>query len=83
MTTQTPEQKIAELEAKIQLIKARNRKLDTAQKIVVGGTLLAAARRSAAIRDLVIAELDASVTRPIDKKRVAPLLEELRNLPRQ
>lgn len=81
MTTRTPSQQIAELEARIARIKARDRALENGQKIILGGLLLQAARTDPAIRTWLLEEATKAVTRDIDRKRLAPLLDELRSLP--
>jgi hypothetical protein len=56
----------------------QSRKLDNGQKIILGGMLLASARHDPKIRTWVIQEVAKAVTRDIDKKRLQPLLDELR-----
>lgn len=73
----TLEQKIAALDAKIARLRYQNRKLETGQKIILGGMLLNAARRDSRIRRWLIDEAAKTVTRNLDKKRLAPLIEEL------
>lgn len=58
----------------------RTARLENGQKIILGGMLLAAARHDPKIRAWVIKEVDKAVTRDIDKKRLDPLLDELRAL---
>jgi len=73
----TLEQKIAALDAKITRLRHQSRKLETGQKIILGGMLLNAARQEPKIRAWLIKEAHKSITRDIDKKRIAPLLEEI------
>ena len=73
----TPKQQIAELQAKINRLKAKETALENGQKIILGGMLLAAARKDQRIRQWVIKEAQ-QITRPADVKRITPLLEELR-----
>jgi hypothetical protein len=77
MTTRTPAQQIAELEAKIARLKTKDRALENGQKIILGGMLISAARTDQRIRKWVLTEA-AKITRPADVKRLAPLLEELK-----
>lgn len=73
----TPKQQIAELQAKIARLKAKETALENGQKIILGGMLLAAARQDQRIRQWVIKEAQ-KITRPADTKRIRPLLDELR-----
>jgi hypothetical protein len=74
------DQQIAETEARLARLKSKNRSLETGQKIVLGGLLLNGARTHDIIRKWVITQIESSVTRPADKIRLAPLLEELKKL---
>lgn len=73
----TPAQKIADLEAQIARLRTQERAVENGQKIVLGGMLIAAARRDPKMRDWLLAEVAAHVTRPVDTNRLAPLLAEL------
>lgn len=57
----------------------QNRILENGQKIIVGGLAIKAVRLDPGIRQWLIAEAD-KVTRPGDRKRLAPLLAELAKL---
>lgn len=76
-TDRTPAQKIAELEAAIARLRHQERATENGQKIILGGMLLAAARRDPEMRAWVLAEVAAQVTRPADTRRLAPIVEEL------
>ena len=76
----TLEQKIAALDAKIARLRHQSRKLETGQKIILGGLLLNAAHNEPRIREWLLKEAARAVTREIDKKRIAPLLNELARL---
>jgi len=78
MQQRTLEQQIAEAEAKLARLRTQSRQLENGQKIILGGMLLAAARHDPKIRAWVIKEASKAVTREIDKKRLEPLLEELK-----
>lgn len=73
----TIEQQIAQKQADIARLREKSRSLETGQKIILGGMLLAAARHDPAMAAWVLQEAEKSVTRDIDKKRLAPLLNEL------
>ncbi len=83
--TRTIEQQIAEAEARLARLRNQSRQLENGQKIILGGMLLTAARHDPKIRAWVLKEAEKAVTRDIDKKRLQPLLEELKamkdNLP--
>jgi hypothetical protein len=74
---QTLEQKIAEAEAKLARLRKQNRELENGQKIILGGMLLAEARKEPRIRKWLIDTATKEVTRDADKKRLLPLLDEL------
>jgi hypothetical protein len=76
--TRTLEQQIAEAEARLARLRTQSRQLENGQKIILGGMLLAAARHDPKIRAWVIKEADKAVTREIDRKRLEPLIEELK-----
>lgn len=74
---QTLDQKIAEAEAKLARLRKQNRELENGQKIILGGMLLAEARKEPRIRKWLIDTATKEVTRDADKKRLLPLLDEL------
>ena len=76
--TRTLEQQIAEAEARLARLRTQSRQLENGQKIILGGMLLAAARHDPKMRAWVIKEADKAVTRDIDRKRLQPLIEELK-----
>jgi hypothetical protein len=79
----TLEQKIAALDAKIARLRHQSRKLETGQKIILGGMLLNAARQNPKICAWLLKEAQEAVTRDVDKERIAPLLNELSSLNRK
>jgi cell division protein FtsB len=76
----TLEQKIAALDARIARLRHQNRKLETGQKIILGGMLPNAARKDARIRGWLIKEAAQSILRDVDKRRLAPIIDELNSL---
>jgi hypothetical protein len=76
MTTRTKQQ-IAEIEAKLARLRAKDRALETGQKIIAGGILLQAARKDPKMAKWFIEEAERVLTRKIDQTRMAPILEEL------
>jgi len=73
----TLEQKITALDAKIARLRQRSRQLETGQKIIIGGMLINAARRDPHVREWLIKEATTNVKRDVDRRRLAPLLDEL------
>ena len=73
----TIEQQIAAKEAELTRLKDKQRKLENGQKIILGGFLLNEVKADAKIRSWVLRRVAETVTRDIDKKRLARLLEEL------
>ena len=79
--SQTIEQKIADAEAKLARLRTQSRKVENGQKIILGGMLLSAARTQPTIRQWLLDEAGKTVTRAVDRSRLAPLLVELRTMP--
>ena len=71
------EQKAARLQDKLARLRTKNRGLETGQKIILGGMLLAEAQRQPLVRQWVLKLAESTVKREVDRKRLAPLLEEL------
>lgn len=67
---QTIEQKIAEAEAKLARLRQQSRALENGQKIILGGMLLAEARKEPRIRQWLIDKAGELVTRDVDRKRL-------------
>lgn len=74
----TLDQKIAEAEARLARLRKQERSLETGQKIILGGMLLNAARRDPKMQDWLLEEAARSVIREIDRKRIEPLLRQLK-----
>lgn len=72
----TLEQQLAEAEAKVARLKEKAKKQDTAQKVVIGGMMLAYARKNPNNAKRLI-ELMQSELREQDKKRVQSVIDEL------
>lgn len=75
------EQKIAQKEAELARLRQKSRQLENGQKIILGALLLNTARKEPRIREWLLKEAAKSVTREADKKRLAPLLDELAQMP--
>lgn len=66
----TPEQKQARLEDQLARLKTKNRKLETGQKIIIGGMMLSLAEKNPAIAKQLKTWINEEVTRKIDKERL-------------
>lgn len=73
----TIEQKIAQKEAELARLRNQSRALENGQKIILGGMLLAEARKDAKIRQWLLSMAQATVKRDVDQRRIAPLIDEL------
>jgi hypothetical protein len=73
----TPTQKIARLKAELARQSQKARSLEAGQKIIVGAVAIALAERDPAFRLRLLEALTASVTRPADRRRIEPLIEDL------
>lgn len=73
----TIEQKIAQKEAELARLRNQSRALENGQKIILGGMLLAEARKDAKIRQWLLSMVQATVKRDVDRRRLAPLIDEL------
>lgn len=78
---QNLQQQIAEAEARLARLREQSRKTENGQKIILGGMLINAARKNLKIRNWLLEEAERSITREVDKKRLAPLLDSLRRTP--
>lgn len=76
----TIEQKIAQKEAELARLRNQSRALENGQKIILGGMLLAEARKDAKIRQWLLSMVQATVKRDVDQRRLAPLIDELATL---
>ena len=78
----TVEQRIAEAENRLNRLKTKAREqarsLDAGQKIVIGGVMLRAAREDEKFRAWLCDTLDRMVDRDADRRRIQPLIDELR-----
>lgn len=73
----TIEQKIAQKEAELARLRNQSRALENGQKIILGGMLLAEARKDAKIRQWLLSMVQATVKRDVGQRRLAPLIDEL------
>lgn len=75
--SRTIDQQIAEATNKIQRLKSKKKARDTHLKIVVGATMIAEARADPRMAALMVKALQARVTRDVDLKEIASLMEDL------
>jgi hypothetical protein len=73
----TIDQQIAEATNKIQRLKSKKKARDTRLKIVVGATMIAEARADPQMAALMVKALQTRVTREVDLKEIASLMEDL------
>ena len=73
----TIEQRIAQKEDELTRLKDQKRKIQTGQKIIIGGAVLKAAKNNLKISKWLLEILEAEVTRENDVKRIKPILMEL------
>lgn len=76
--TVTLEQKIAQKEQEIANLKAKARKQETSQKIVIGGMILALAKSDARRAQMLVDDIKSNVTRDSDIKKLSSVVDELR-----
>ena len=60
-------------------LREQSRETENGQKIILRGMLINAARKNLKIRHWLLEEAERSITREVDKKRLAPLLDTLRD----
>lgn len=74
------EQKIAQKQDELARLKEKKRKLETGQKIIVGGMMLSVARKDAKMAKMLLDNIRAHVRKDIDLNRIEGLVSELEHL---
>lgn len=74
------DQKIALLQQQINRLKDSKRKEETSRKIIIGGMMMSLAKKDKAICSQLLDLIDKNITREADKKRIQPLIDELKSL---
>ena len=69
----TPEQKQARLDDQLARLKTKNRKLETGQKIIIGGMMLSLAEKNPLVAEQLKKWINEEVTRKVDLKRLESL----------
>ena len=74
------EARIRDIERQSTRLETLRRKQVNGERFVIGALMIEAARRDAGIRDLLLAEVERQPMREMDRRRIAPLIDELREL---
>lgn len=76
----TIEQKIAQKEAELARLKTQARKLETGQKVIIGGMMLSIARKEKHRSEAMLSDIQREVTKKTDLDRLQPIIEELQKI---
>ena len=79
-TMKTTAQLIAEREADLARLKAKENQLANGQKIILGGMLLSLAKKDTDLASKVLRWIGDNVKRKEDKKRLEPVIAELEEI---
>lgn len=74
------EKRLADIQRQATRIEKLQRQQVNGERFVVGALMIAAAKRDPAVRALLIREIENQSMRDMDQRRIAPLLDELREL---
>lgn len=77
------EQKIAQKQDELARLKEKKRKLETGQKIIVGGMMLSIARKDKKTAQMLLDNIRIHVNKDIDLKRIEGLVSELERLAKE
>lgn len=80
MTRRTLEQQINEANDRLARLKARQKKAEARQHIVLGAALLSVGRMSADNANALLALLDQANLRDAEQRDIAPIIEELKQI---
>lgn len=83
MTKRTIEQQINEANDRLSRLKARQKKVEVRQQIVLGAAMLAVARMGAENARAVLTLLEQADMRDAEARDLAPVIEELTQLKEQ
>ncbi|WP_264212380.1 hypothetical protein [Leisingera thetidis] len=75
--TETPEQKIARLEKRLNRLKTSMLSSDTRPRIIAGAVAMEEARRNREFASMLLAAMDRGQDRMVDRKTITPFIEEL------
>lgn len=76
--TRTLEQKIAEKQAQIAVLKEKARTKDTAQKVIIGGMMLSVAKDDSRVAKQILELIETQITRKPDLNRLDNVIEDLK-----
>lgn len=74
------DQKIALLQQQINRLRDNKRKEDASRKIIIGGMMVSLAKKDKAICTQLLDLIDKHIAREADKKRIQPLIDELKSI---
>lgn len=80
MTKRSIEQQIAQANDRLSRLKARQKKAEARQQIVLGAAVLSVTRGSAENAQAVLGLLDQATLRDAEERDLAPVLDELRQI---
>ena len=75
----TIEQKIARKQDELNRLKTKQRKLETGQKVIIGGMILSLAKDDPQIAEQLLKWIDSNITRKTDLDHLEDVITELRN----
>lgn len=75
----TIEQKIARKQDELNRLKTKQRKLETGQKVIIGGMMLSLAKDDPQIAEQLLNLIDRQITRKTDLDRLEDVITELRS----
>jgi len=75
----TIEQKIARKQDELNRLKTKQRKLETGQKVIIGGMMLSLAKDDPQIAEQLLKWIDSNITRKTDLDRLEDVITELRS----
>lgn len=80
MMIKTTDQRIALLQQQINQLRNNKRKEEARRKIIIGGMMVSLAKKDKAICSQLLNLIDKNITREADKKRIQPLVDELKSI---
>ena len=75
----TIEQKIARKQDELNRLKTKQRKLETGQKVIIGGMMLSLAKEDPHVAQQLLKWIEDNITRKTDLDRLEDVVTELRN----
>jgi len=75
----TIEQKIARKQDELNRLKTKQRKLETGQKVIIGGMMLSLAKEDPHVAQQLLKWIEGNITRKTDLDRLEDVITELRN----